>query len=610
MRAQRGILLLAALLLVLQGHGQQRLGRSIEQLPPFANGDLHGLMQHVLLQMDAFHADSSMKLINAALPLAGSDPEALYYLLSYRAEVLYYEGLFNAAMRDLEQCEQLARSIADSTLIANALNLKGLLHENIQDSRQALPYLREALRWFPQQPAARYPVSELHHIHGNMGSYLTNTGALDSAAVHLKRSLELARSAGSPRAIAVAWWSLGNLALMRQQVDSALHCFSRSFEVATAASDHDIGVDALVGSAKAHAALRDRAQALRALSRARAYLYAHRSGIGLVTQRNFARVASGTLRLLGDLEGALTDLGEWHRIDSLITARNIQSALATQAQLIKADNALELERIEKARIAEALVHTRSTRWILGIGAVLAFLGLAAVYALNSSRQRQRQRLTELELAHERHEREIAALRVREQVGRDLHDDLGVGLSGLKLRCEMALLRSSGQPGDALLREQARTAEELLASMRHIIWALQDDQSELSDLVAYTTNYARSYLAEHGIALSVAAAGPWPEQRLSTDERRNCFLLVKEALHNVVKHAKASRVELRMAWQGALVVEVTDDGVGLQDLEAGAGNGLRNMRKRSEGIGGRVELVKVARGTHLRFTLPLAERKFA
>jgi signal transduction histidine kinase len=606
----RGVLLLSALLLGSALSAQQQLGRSMQQLPAFADTTLHQQMERILLQMDAFHADSSLRLINEAMPLAGTNQEALCYLLSYRAEVLYYEGLFNAAMRDLDQCEQLAQAIGDSTLIANAFNLKGLLHENIQDSRQALPYLRKALLWFPRRPAARYPVTELHHIHGNMGSYLTNMGELDSAAVHVKRSLELAQEAGSPRAIAVAWWSLGNLALLQQRADSALRCFTHGFEEADAADDHDIGVDVLVGKSKAHAALHDRPAALRALAEARAYLDQNRDGIGLVTQRNFARVASSALRLLGDLDGALNDLGEWHRIDSLITARNIQSALNTQAELLRADNDLEVERLEKDRYAEALDHVRTTRWISIAGAALVLIALTALYLLNSSRQRHKQRLTELELARERQEHEIAALRVREQVGRDLHDDLGVGLSGLKLRSEMALLHANGQDRDMLLREQARTAEELLASMRHIIWALQDDQSELSDMVAYTTNYARNYLNEHGIGLTVEAEGPWPDAKLSTTERRNCFLLVKEALHNVVKHARARHVVLRIRWDGTLVMDVIDDGKGLNDLAGGSGNGLRNMRKRVEGIGGSMELVKARNGTHLRFVAPLAERKFA
>lgn len=589
---------------------QQRMGRTMQQLPPFSDPDLHRRMEDILLQMDAFHGDAALRSINEALVHARADEEARCYLLSYRAEVLYYDGLFNEAMRDLDDCGTLADRLGDSTLMANVYNMKGLLHENIQDNRLALPYLRAALRWFPSRPRARYPVTELHHIHGNLGTYLTALGMHDSAEWHLRRSLALAEEAGAGRAMAVAWWGLGNLALDQRRHDSTRNHYERSFAVAAEHNDHDIGVDALVGRALALASAGLQQEALRALERARAYLIEHRSGIGLVTQRNFARVASATLRQLGDPEGALADLADWHRIDSTITARNIRSGLAAQAELLRADNDLEVERLERQRIAAELDRARVVRLVILAGGGLLLVVIVVIFLLSSSRQRTRRLLVESELLRERQDRTIAELRVREQVGRDLHDDLGVGLSGLKLRSEMALLPGSRIDREELLREQARRAEELMASMRHIIWALQDDQGELADLVAYINNHARTYLAEHGIPLLVKADGPWPPMTVSTTERRNCFLVVKEALHNIVKHAGATRVTLALRWADGLTIEVVDDGCGLARLTDHGGNGLPNMRKRMAGIGGVVELVPADRGTHLRFTVPLGQRKLA
>lgn len=590
---------------------QQRIGALMRTLPPFADTALHARMHAILIQMDAFHADSSLRLINTALSNI-SDAEARCYLLSYRAEVLYYEGLFNEAMRDLESSGAIAETLGDSTLIANTFNLKGLLHENIQDSRMALPYLRDALRWYPQQPAARYPVSELHHIHGNLGSYLTNLGQLDSAAFHLTRSLHLAERSGSDRGVAVAWWGLGNAAMLRVLPDSALRCYERSFARSSAAEDHDIGVDALIGRARALAVAGRRSDALAALGEARTYLKAHRAGIGLVTQRNFSRVASATLRELGALDAAMSDLAEWHRIDSAITAHNIRSALAMQAELLTRANDLEVERLERRRIAEDLARASKERWLIAGLFGLAFIAITTIYLLSSGRSSARRRLAEIELERERQERTIAELRVREQVGRDLHDDLGAGLSGLKLRSEMALLNGFGD-GRELLREQSQRADELMTSMRHIIWALQDDQSELADLVAYTSSYARNYMHEHGIALAVRADGPWPSLKLTTTERRNAFLFVKEALHNVVKHARAGSVDLMMQWCDGLRIDVRDDGNGLASLASGSptstgGNGLLNMRSRAVAIGGTLELLPTDKGAHLRFTAPFGQRK--
>lgn len=605
---RKAIALFALLLSALCCVAQSRSPSGMRQLPPFANGALHSAMQRILVQMDAFHGDSAIMLINDALGLVdhAGDAEELHYLLSYRAEVLYYEGLFNEAMRDLDEAERLALRLADSTLIANAYNLKGLLHENIQDSQQALPYLRLALRWFPEDPVARYPVTELHHIHGNIGSYLTTLGQLDSAERHVRTSLHLAQAADVPRATAVAWWSLGNIALKRGAADSALFCFERSWSIADQARDHDIGVDALVGRARSLVDLGRATEARSALMRAMNYLIAHRQGIGLVTQRNFARQASRAFAGLNDLASAMEQMADWHRIDSAITANNIRSSLATQAALLRADNDLEVERLERERVAANLTAERRARRLLTISSIVVILALTSVYLVNNARQRSKRRLAELEAMRAQQEQTIAELRVREQVSRDLHDDLGVGLSALKLRSEMALQHGTHPDATPLLHEQARTAEELIASMRHIIWALQDDQGEPDDLAAYIAAYARAYLDAHGLHAEVRVDGEWPPYALTTTQRRNTFLILKEALHNVVKHARAKLVRVRLAWDGGFVAEVSDDGQGFQPAPARQGHGLINMAKRAEAIGARLSIGPSGNGpgTRLLLRLPL------
>lgn len=602
---------LLAVLLAVQTVGataQQRLGRTMQQRPPFADTALHQLMQHTLLHMDAFHGDSALALINQALPgvVHEEQPEEMHYLLTYRAEVLYYEGLFNEAMRDLDEAERLALQLGDSTLIANAYNLKGLLHENIQDSREALPYLRKALLWYPRTPAARYPVTELHHIHGNMGSYLATLGELDSAETHVRTSLQLAQEAGAHRATAVAWWALGHIALKRDRPLEALDAYDRSWAVADAEEDHDIGVDALVGRGHALTEAGRMSEARAALVRAQNYLDTHRAGIGFVTQRNHARQASHAYEHLGDLDRAMAMLGEWHRIDSTITTGNIRSALAMQAALIRADNDLEVERLERERVAAALTSERRTRWLVLIGSALIIIAISAIFLVNSARQRHERRLAELETLRAQHERTIAELRVREQVGRDLHDDLGVGLSALKLRSEMALRNDPASVAAPLLREQAGAAEELITSMRHIIWTLQDDQGTLDDLVAYIVSYARNYLDPHGLRLDVRTDAEWPYRKLSTEQRRNLFLIVKEALHNVVKHAGATQVILTAAWRNGLLLRIEDDGHGMNGTPRPHGHGLVNMRKRAGHVGAELRMGagEADRGVRVELDMPL------
>jgi signal transduction histidine kinase len=241
-----------------------------------------------------------------------------------------------------------------------------------------------------------------------------------------------------------------------------------------------------------------------------------------------------------------------------------------------------------------------TWWFLALATlvVLAIIGLSV--RLYVQRRLAAQRLV--------FEREQALLAERMRIAGDMHDDLGAGLSGLKLRSEMAARSETDPAKRTYYVEMARQAGELIGSMRQIIWAMNSDQGSLADLVAYATGYARNYLAENGLEAHITAEGPWPGLQLTTEQRRNLFLVLKEALHNVVKHAQAHRVRITIAWQpdgdhGTLEVTVADDGIGLSNGWAMAGNGSRNMRQRTAALGGTFE-INTENGTTVKYAVPL------
>ncbi|MEO8734024.1 MAG: hypothetical protein ABI373_06810 [Flavobacteriales bacterium] len=147
--------LLSALALLIQLHvvGQTMPESLIRQLPPL-DGELDARMQNVIVQMNAFDADSALSLIGDALTKLDpeSDLEPRYYLLAFRAEVLYYQGAYNEAIRDLALGEDIAGRLNDSLLLANVYNLQGLLQENIRYGTAARDYLHKALTWWSTPP--------------------------------------------------------------------------------------------------------------------------------------------------------------------------------------------------------------------------------------------------------------------------------------------------------------------------------------------------------------------------------------------------------------------------------------------------------------------------
>lgn len=226
---------------------------------------------------------------------------------------------------------------------------------------------------------------------------------------------------------------------------------------------------------------------------------------------------------------------------------------------------------------DPLLH-RATwfRVLMGVVVLVALVLIARLY-LQARLRKQRAAF----------EREQAVLQERMRIAGDMHDDLGAGLSGLKLRSEMALRVEKDPAKRELLGSLARSAGELIGSMRQIIWTMNEDQGTLADLASYTGNHARTYCETHGLVAEVLLDAQWPDVQLTSEQRRNIFLLVKEALHNVVKHAGASAVQLVMHVEGQrLTVVVADNGTGMpKGADHSIGNGLRNMHKRMRSLGG-------------------------
>src|SRR6185503_4982730 len=87
------------------------------------------------------------------------------------------------------------------------------------------------------------------------------------------------------------------------------------------------------------------------------------------------------------------------------------------------------------------------------------------------------------------------------------------------------------------------SHEMIGKMGEIVWALNEKNDSLNDLLSYTRSYSVEYLSQNGIECSVHIPEYIPEHSVSGEFRRNIYLSVKEALHNIVKHAQAKHVSI-------------------------------------------------------------------
>lgn len=244
--------------------------------------------------------------------------------------------------------------------------------------------------------------------------------------------------------------------------------------------------------------------------------------------------------------------------------------------------------------------------------LLAVLGAVAVVgALGWSASRRQYRR---ELARLQARQALEAERTR--ISRDMHDEVGASLTEIAILSELAqrdLLRTGGDgaPSTERLSRIADTSRAMLDAMGEIIWAINPQHDRLDRLAAYLREHAARTL--EGVDLHVRLLFPTDvaPHVVSAEFRRNVFLVLKEALHNLVRHAGAHTATVRLELDGdTLVLTVQDDGCGMPEHDAPrpsgrGGNGLGNMAHRAGEIGGTLTLdAAPGRGTRLTLRAPL------
>src|SRR6185369_17201371 len=204
------------------------------------------------------------------------------------------------------------------------------------------------------------------------------------------------------------------------------------------------------------------------------------------------------------------------------------------------------------------------------------------------------------------EKQQAIEKERTRIATDMHDDLGAGLSRIKFLSEtIGIKKHQLQPIEEDINKIREYSHEMIDKMGEIVWALNEKNDSLSDLLSYTRSYTVEYLSQNGIHCIVDLPESLPAGFVSGEIRRNIFLTVKEALHNIVKHSQADNVWIDINPEKNLTITIKDDGTGFEEKNIRAfSNGLYNMKKRMHDIGGILEITN-EKGTRVKLMVPLS-----
>jgi len=252
---------------------------------------------------------------------------------------------------------------------------------------------------------------------------------------------------------------------------------------------------------------------------------------------------------------------------------------------------------------QVLPHFWESLWFL-IPAALAVVGGVAALARYFSVREMHRELQRLE-----RQRDIEQVRAR--IARDIHDQIGSGLTRINLLNALLLGDPHGLLPDRVAQITGVTCE-LMSAMDEIVWAVNPSNDTLENLISYLCDFAEEYLRPAMIRLRIDVPAPLPAWHLTSEVRHNLFLAVKEIFNNIVKHSQATEVALKLELddRGA-TLQVRDNGKGFDASSVPShgpahcnGNGLENLRKRASAIGGRCVIgSEPGKGAGIELTLP-------
>lgn len=313
---------------------------------------------------------------------------------------------------------------------------------------------------------------------------------------------------------------------------------------------------------------------------------------------------AGSLLFSFFLEGYQT---EWSKpsTNAAFTYRNLPPG--KYSLLVKcADTYMNWGKPEKLMSFTISPAFYTTLWFR-ILMVISIIGATILLVKKVQQMRYRNQLREIE-------REFAIEKERLRISKDMHDEVGASLTRISILSELAKKQQNEPEKERqIINQISEISGDVVDEMSEIIWAMNPRNDKLDSFTSYIRQHASSYLESAEIEGTFTFPDEIPAFPMSSELRRNLFLTVKEAFHNIAKHSGAGKVHMSLHFEKlSLKIIIEDDGVGFDQKKInGWGNGLTNMHKRIEELGGSFYInSEVGKGTLIEFAVRLKGKEIS
>ena len=198
-------------------------------------------------------------------------------------------------------------------------------------------------------------------------------------------------------------------------------------------------------------------------------------------------------------------------------------------------------------------------------------------------------------------------RLRSNISRDLHDDIGSTLSSINILSKSSLTQYEENGGDLLvLQKIQQRSQKMLDAMDDLIWNTKPENDSLESLIVRMREYAAEVLEAAGIRFALESPEALNNVKLNMQQRKNLYLIFKEAVNNLAKYSKTKKAFIRFEQQKKyLRMVIIDEGTGFTITSIKKGNGLDNMQSRAAEMNAQLEIRSGEnKGTTISLDMPV------
>lgn len=509
----------------------------------------------------------------------------------------YFASRYPESISHALKLEQIATRMGDTATQAAAMNYQGYCYRGMGENRRAYNITLNAVRLLEQLP----PGPDLSNAYDGIAVLCKDLNLTDSAKYYQRLAIAIPND--NPGNTSNSLLAMAEYHMDESAMDSA------AFYIA-----------------KAEGLIQDQSPV------SIAHFYGMRGKVRFFQHEYDAALSD--LNVADSISTAMEnnyELTYIHQLQSLCLAglggtknafdmgTKAMNALVADMDIAKAQELTETRMRYEQEQKDALTRlehdkVKNQRLFAVLGALLLAV-IAALLWNGARRSRASARMLhvkneELIISHQdllRTEKALSTQAVRTHVAQDIHDELGSQLTKIGLLSREALYARTNYPEELpdLLSSIDRISLSTNSTLSDVVWNTDPHNDLVSALLDRAVEYAQRMVHDTDIELHYDRELRMEDRDVQPDWRRNAMHIVKEAINNTLKYAKATELHLGLVVEeDKLVLEIKDNGKGFDAATARNGNGLRNMRERTERVGGTFTMSSDPSGTTIKAVLPL------